>query len=150
MKHVLAADDHAPRELPKRRRHNLIGHDAAAFIRFAFRNAVILLARGRPHAIARCDPRPGASSSSLRAISVKTVLVTASRAGSRRSTIPTTPATTRLTITASSRDRGPSWSGSQPRLRRPEGGHDGGFHAASVDRHADRVRNRVVLRSSPE
>jgi hypothetical protein len=82
------------------------GHEVVGFIRFAFRDVVIVLAQGRPHAIARCNPCPGASCSNLRAISVRTFLVTASRAGSRRSTIPTTSATIRLTIVASSLDRG--------------------------------------------
>jgi hypothetical protein len=81
-------------------------HDVVAFIRFAFRDVAIVLAQGRPHAIARCNPCPGASCSSRSAISVRTLLVTASRAGSRRSTIPTTSATTPLTIAASSLDRG--------------------------------------------
>jgi hypothetical protein len=42
------------------------GHDLVGFIRFAFRDVAIVLAQGRPHAIARCSPCPGASCSNLR------------------------------------------------------------------------------------
>jgi hypothetical protein len=71
----------AHRRMAQRHRCGLLGHDAAGFIRFAFRVAAIVPAEAKPHAIARCNPCPGAPCSNLSTISVRTFLVAASRTG---------------------------------------------------------------------